>query len=65
MLFILSFTYWPFLRFVPLPKSATPSRIHSNTNLYDFELDQEDMKVLDGLDQGKAGAVSWNPIDVE
>ncbi|OBZ67085.1 hypothetical protein A0H81_12942 [Grifola frondosa] len=51
--------------FVPLPKSATPARIHSNTMLYDFELDAEDMQRLDGLDKGKEGAVSWNPVDVD
>ncbi|KAI0344533.1 Aldo/keto reductase [Trametopsis cervina] len=50
--------------FVPLPKSATPARIHSNAQVYDFELDAEDMKRLDALDQGRAGAVSWNPVDV-
>ncbi|KAJ6625478.1 Aldo/keto reductase [Mycena sp. CBHHK59/15] len=50
--------------FVPLPKSATPSRIHSNAQLYDFELDKEDMAGLDGLDRGKAGGISWNPVDV-
>ncbi|KAJ6587071.1 Aldo/keto reductase [Mycena vulgaris] len=49
--------------FVPLPKSATPSRIHSNAKLYDFELDAEEMSSLDGLDRGKEGAVSWNPVD--
>lgn len=49
--------------FVPLPKSATPDRIHSNTLLYDFALDQDDMTKLDGLDKGKEGAVSWNPVD--
>ncbi|KZT18714.1 Aldo/keto reductase [Neolentinus lepideus HHB14362 ss-1] len=49
--------------FVPLPKSATPSRIYSNAKLYDFELDEDDMKVLDELDKGKDGAVSWNPVD--
>ncbi|KIM45210.1 hypothetical protein M413DRAFT_441890 [Hebeloma cylindrosporum] len=49
--------------YVPLPKSATPSRIHSNANLYDFELEEEDIAKLDGLDRGKAGAVSWNPVD--
>ncbi|PIL34131.1 hypothetical protein GSI_03842 [Ganoderma sinense ZZ0214-1] len=51
--------------YVPLPKSATPARIHSNTNLYDFSLDREDMELLDALDKGKAGAVTWNPVDVE
>ncbi|KAL0950133.1 hypothetical protein HGRIS_010129 [Hohenbuehelia grisea] len=49
--------------FVPLPKSATPSRIHSNAQLYDFVLDEEDMAKLDGLDRGKEGEISWNPVD--
>ncbi|KAL0579148.1 hypothetical protein V5O48_002829 [Marasmius crinis-equi] len=51
--------------FVPLPKSATPSRIHSNAQLYDFELDSEDMARLDALDRGKDGAVSWNPVNAD
>ncbi|KAL0068847.1 hypothetical protein AAF712_004178 [Marasmius tenuissimus] len=49
----------------PLPKSATPSRIHSNAQLYDFELDSDDMARLDGLDRGKDGAVSWNPVNAD
>ena len=49
--------------FVPLPKSDTPSRIHSNANLYDFELTEDDIQKLDSLDRGKAGAISWNPVD--
>jgi len=49
--------------FVPLPKSTTPERIHSNAHLYDFSLDMDDMIKLDGLDQGKEGAISWNPVD--
>ncbi|KAF5322672.1 hypothetical protein D9619_001551 [Psilocybe cf. subviscida] len=51
--------------YVPLPKSATPSRIRSNTQVYDFELDSDDMRKLDSLDRGKEGAVSWNPIDAD
>ncbi|KAF9522642.1 NADP-dependent oxidoreductase domain-containing protein [Crepidotus variabilis] len=51
--------------FVPLPKSATPVRIRSNAALYDFNLTEEDLKKLDDLDQGKAGAISWNPVDAE
>ncbi|KIM53650.1 hypothetical protein SCLCIDRAFT_1222622 [Scleroderma citrinum Foug A] len=49
--------------FVPLPKSATPSRIRSNANVYGFELGPEDMKQLNSLDLGKEGAISWNPVD--
>lgn len=33
--------------FVPLPKSVTKSRIEENAQLYDFELTEEDMKILD------------------
>jgi diketogulonate reductase-like aldo/keto reductase len=43
--------------FVPLPKSDTPSRIVSNADVYGFELDSDDMAKLDGLDQGKNGAI--------
>ncbi|KAF6749771.1 Aldo/keto reductase [Ephemerocybe angulata] len=49
--------------FVPLPKSATPSRIKSNADLYDFDLSQEDVEKLDGLDKGAKGAISWNPVE--
>jgi len=43
--------------FVPLPKSDAPSRILSNADLYGFALDADDMKRLDGLDQGHEGAI--------
>jgi len=48
-----------------LPKSATPSRIKSNAEVYDFELADEDLGKLDALDKGKDGAISWNPVDAE
>ncbi|TVY30072.1 putative oxidoreductase [Lachnellula hyalina] len=42
---------------VPLPKSATPSRIIENADVYDFELSSDEMSTLDGLDQGSKGAI--------
>lgn len=36
--------------FLPLPKSVTPSRIKENTELFDFELSEEEMKQIDQLD---------------
>ena len=42
---------------VPLPKSDTPSRIAENADVYGFELGEEDMGKLDGLDMGRDGAI--------
>lgn len=41
---------------VPLPKSDNPARIEANFNVQ-FTLDNDDMIGLDGLDQGRAGAL--------
>ncbi|KAK7685200.1 hypothetical protein QCA50_011563 [Cerrena zonata] len=49
---------------VVLPKSEQTARINSNAQVYDFELDETDMQQLDALDQGKDGAVTWNPVDI-
>lgn len=40
-----------------MPKSDTPSRIVSNADVYSFQLDDEDMAKLDGLDEGAKGAI--------
>lgn len=45
-------------RFIPIPKASSAERIEANKDLYNFELDSEDMEELDGLDQGAAGRVS-------
>lgn len=36
--------------FLPLPKSVTPSRIKDNTDIFRFELSDEDMESIDQLD---------------
>ncbi|EJF60435.1 Aldo/keto reductase [Dichomitus squalens LYAD-421 SS1] len=51
--------------FVPLPKASHRERILSNSQVYDFELSDEDMAALDALDKGKAGSVTWNPVDAD
>ncbi|KAF8523333.1 NADP-dependent oxidoreductase domain-containing protein [Hysterangium stoloniferum] len=48
--------------FVPLPKSEKTERIFGNTDVFDWSLSKQDMEELDGLDKGKDGAVTWNPV---
>ncbi|KAJ3566530.1 hypothetical protein NP233_g6947 [Leucocoprinus birnbaumii] len=48
--------------FVPLPKSSNAGRIQSNADVYSFDLSPADVRKLDALDKGDAGAISWNPI---
>ncbi len=49
--------------FLPLPKTATPSRVEENADIFDFELSKEDMKQIDGL-EGQAGSM-WNPDEID
>lgn len=48
--------------FLPLPKSVHANRIEENTDLFDFALNADDMKVIDGL-RGVAGLA--NDPDVQ
>ncbi|KAK2804004.1 hypothetical protein FQN50_006810 [Emmonsiellopsis sp. PD_5] len=49
--------------YVPLPKSVTKSRIIENSGVEGFEIGEEDMKVMDGLDEYLV--IDWDPLDAE
>jgi 2,5-diketo-D-gluconate reductase A len=46
---------------VVFPKSTTPSRVKENFELFDFELDAEDLATITALDKGEAGRTGPNP----
>jgi diketogulonate reductase-like aldo/keto reductase len=48
--------------FVVIPKSVTPSRIQENIQIFDFQLDTEDLEALKQLD--KDLRTCWNPTHV-
>ena len=37
--------------FVEIPKSSKQSRIDENNKVWDFEIDKDDMKALDAMDE--------------
>lgn len=46
--------------FIPLPKSSKPERQKENLDVFEFELDAEDMGTLDGLERELVTA--WDPV---
>jgi 2,5-diketo-D-gluconate reductase A len=46
---------------VVFPKSVTPDRIRENFELFDFELDADDMDAIDALDRGEDGRNGPHP----
>jgi 2,5-diketo-D-gluconate reductase A len=46
---------------IVFPKSTTPSRIKENFELFDFELEPDDVQAIDALDRGEAGRDGPNP----
>lgn len=48
--------------FLPLPKTVTESRVSENADIFDFTIEEEDMKTIDGL-KGRAGEAK-NPDEV-
>jgi 2,5-diketo-D-gluconate reductase A len=46
---------------IVFPKSVTPARINENFELFDFQLEPEDVEKIDALDRGEAGRDGPNP----
>jgi diketogulonate reductase-like aldo/keto reductase len=49
--------------FIPLPKSVTKKRIEENGQISHFEIDDADMKTMDGLDEYLV--TDWDPVDAD
>lgn len=49
--------------YVPLPKSVNKDRIVANADVGAFEIEEGDMKKMDGLDEYLV--TDWDPTDTE
>ena len=43
------------------PKSTTPARIKENFEIFDFELEPDDVAAISALDRGEEGRTGPNP----
>ncbi|ORA34476.1 aldo/keto reductase [Mycobacterium aquaticum] len=50
---------------VVFPKSATPERIRTNFQIFDFSLDVDDMRAITGLDRGETGRTGPDPDEFD
>ena len=46
---------------IVFPKSVTPSRMRENFDLFDFELEQDDVEAISALDKGEDGRTGPHP----
>ena len=46
---------------IPIPKSSNEERIKENLSIFDFELSNEDMNIIDSLNEGDNVSVSGVP----
>lgn len=49
--------------FIPLPKSVSKERIEANGNINHFEISDEDMQQMNGLDEYLV--TDWDPVDTD
>lgn len=48
---------------IPLPKSTTPSRIIENINIFDFELDNDDIELINNIKESNAECANPDEVD--